>query len=129
MNRWYQLRRMRGALFLILVGVLALLNQWHIMSWGQSWPFFLIVPGLLALAERAAWTADARAQQAAQAAGAFTGPGTGTVGTGSVPVGSAGPSAGQADVSWSAPSSSEAAEKSFVQPYPTAAEDANREDR
>lgn len=66
MNRWYQVRRMRGATFLILVGVLALLNQWHILSWSRSWPLFLIVAGLLLLAERAAWTADAREQQMAQ---------------------------------------------------------------
>lgn len=31
MNRWYQIRRLRGAVILILIGVLALLNQWNIM--------------------------------------------------------------------------------------------------
>lgn len=63
MNRWYQIRRLRGAAFLILVGVLALLNQWRILRWDQSWPLFLIVAGVLALAERAAWSADWREQQ------------------------------------------------------------------
>ena len=66
MNRWYHLRRMRGAAWLILIGVLALLNQWHILSWDKSWPLFLIVPGVLILVERAAWTADLRDQQMAQ---------------------------------------------------------------
>ena len=66
MNRWYQIRRMRGPAWLILIGVLALLNQWHILSWDKSWPLFLIVPGVLILAERAAWTADVRDQQMAQ---------------------------------------------------------------
>ncbi len=73
MNRWNQIRRMRGAAFLILVGVLALLNQWRILLWHQSWPFFLIVPGLLGLAEHAAWIADARDQQFAQSSGSTVG--------------------------------------------------------
>ena len=73
MNRWYQIRRLRGAVFLILVGVLALLNQWRILSWDKSWPLFLIVAGVLALAERTAWTADVRDQQIAQSMGATPG--------------------------------------------------------
>ena len=67
MNSWYTLRRMRGAMYLILIGVLALLNQYRILTWDQSWPFFLIVPGVLMLAERAAWTTDIRRQQEEQA--------------------------------------------------------------
>jgi hypothetical protein len=69
MNRWYQIRRLRGAAYLILVGVLALLNQWRILSWDRSWPLFLIMAGVISLAERAAWTADVQDQQAAQAYG------------------------------------------------------------
>ena len=65
MNRWYQIRRLRGAVVLILIGVLALLNQWNILRWHSSWPLFLIGLGVLMLVERAAWTADARAQQEA----------------------------------------------------------------
>lgn len=71
MNRFYQIRRMRGAVFLILVGVLALLNQRHILSWGQSWPLFLILLGVLMLAERAAWMADLRDRQAEHNLGAI----------------------------------------------------------
>lgn len=66
MNRWYQIRRLRGAVILILIGVLALLNQWHVMRWEVSWPIILIVLGLVLLAERAAWAADARARQEEQ---------------------------------------------------------------
>lgn len=66
MNNWYALRRMRGAIYLILIGVLALLNQYRILTWDQSWPFFLIVPGVLMLAERAAWSADVRRHQEEQ---------------------------------------------------------------
>lgn len=105
MNRWYQLRRLRGAAYLILVGVLALLNQWHILSWDKSWPLFLIVAGLLGVAERAAWSADVREQQAAQsyAAGAT------------------------ASSSWATPSST--ASQPFVQTRPPSPEDAGREER
>lgn len=66
MNRTLRVRQSRGAAFLILVGVLALLNQWHILSWGQSWPFFLILAGILALVERLAWAADLREWQVNQ---------------------------------------------------------------
>lgn len=54
MNRYILIRRLRGPAFLLLVGVIALLAQAGILSWGQSWPLFLILAGLLLLAERAA---------------------------------------------------------------------------
>ena len=79
MNSWYQIRRLRGPAILILIGVLALLDQWHILSFGKSWPLWLIFAGLMSFAERAAWAADrsAQAQQppmqpGAQASNAWT---------------------------------------------------------
>lgn len=117
MNSWYQIRRMRGGAFLILIGVLALLNQWNILSWDKSWPFFLIVPGLLLLVERAAWAAAARAQRDAPLDANFTGPGTGTM-----PVNPAGSS-------WPGSSAPGAAESSFIQPHPPTPEDSGREER
>jgi len=54
MNRYILIRRLRGPAFLLLVGALALLNQADILSWGKSWPFYLILAGVFALAERAA---------------------------------------------------------------------------
>ncbi|HEV2274154.1 MAG TPA: DUF5668 domain-containing protein [Acidobacteriaceae bacterium] len=54
MNRWLYIRRLRGPAFLILFGITALLNQWGVLSFGRSWPLYLILAGLLALAERAA---------------------------------------------------------------------------
>jgi hypothetical protein len=115
MNRWYQLRRMRGAMWLILIGVLALLNEWRILSWDKSWPLFLIVPGVLMLAERAAWTADVRERQAAQ---------------GFPPAGQYGdrPVSPPAAVSssWTATPSA-AQDKPFIQTHPP--EDSGREDR
>lgn len=58
MSRYMMIRRLRGPAFLLLVGVNALLNQMDILSWGHSWPFYLILAGILALAERAALAAE-----------------------------------------------------------------------
>ena len=54
MNAWLAIRRLRGPAYLILVGVTALLNQWGILSFGHSWPLYIILAGVLGLAERAA---------------------------------------------------------------------------
>ena len=58
MNRYILIRRLRGPAFLLLVGVNALLAQSHILGWSRSWPFYLILAGVLTLAERAALAAD-----------------------------------------------------------------------
>lgn len=58
MSRYMLIRRLRGPAFLLLVGVIALMAQFHIMSWGHSWPLYLILAGVLALAERAALAAE-----------------------------------------------------------------------
>lgn len=114
MNRWYQVRRMRGAVYLILTGVLAMLNEWHILTWHQSWPLFLVAAGLLMLAERAAWTADVREQQRTQGAG---------------PAGATYPGTTYSEqpaqsASWPAP-----AQGPLVQPHPPGPEDSGAEDR
>lgn len=121
MNRWYQIRRLRGAVFLILVGILALLNQWNILSWHQSWPLFLIFFGLLMLAERAAWPVDARNQQAAQGYVSGT--------QDSVPGQSAPPSVSGSAWTTSPPSAGDIGAEPFIQPHPPAPEDSGREDR
>jgi hypothetical protein len=54
MNSWLFIRRLRGPAFIILVGITALLNQWGVLSFGHSWPLYLILAGVLMLAERAA---------------------------------------------------------------------------
>lgn len=41
-----QRSRVSGALWMILVGVLLLLNQNHWMSFQQSWPLFIVAGGL-----------------------------------------------------------------------------------
>jgi hypothetical protein len=57
MNSWLFIRRLRGPAFLILVGITALLNQWNVLSFSRSWPLYLILAGVLGLAERAAYAA------------------------------------------------------------------------
>jgi hypothetical protein len=54
MNRYILIRRLRGPAFLLLVGINALLAQTGILGWSRSWPFYLILAGVIALAERAA---------------------------------------------------------------------------
>lgn len=67
MNRYILVRRLAGPAFLLLTGVNAMLNQAHILSWQQSWPFYLILIGVLKLAERAAFHADGYPQWPGQA--------------------------------------------------------------
>ena len=58
MNRYLLIHRLRGPAFLLLVGVIALLAQTHILGWAESWPLFLILAGVLLLAERAALSSE-----------------------------------------------------------------------
>jgi hypothetical protein len=54
MNQYLFLQRIQGPAMLLTFGVAALLDQWHILSFGRSWPLYLIVLGVLKLAQRAA---------------------------------------------------------------------------
>lgn len=58
MSRYILIRRLRGPAFLLLIGVMALLAQADILAWSQSWPLYLILAGVLMLAERAALAAE-----------------------------------------------------------------------
>lgn len=71
MNRYLFLHRIKGPVIILVFGVTALLDTWHILSWGESWPLYLIAIGLLQLAERAAWSQ----MQAGPPAGYPGGPG------------------------------------------------------
>jgi hypothetical protein len=46
---------LRSGIWIILIGVLFLLDSTHILSWGRSWPLFIIVAGVLAILQRAAF--------------------------------------------------------------------------
>ena len=73
MNRYIFIRRLRGPAFLMLVGVIALLAQAHILSWGKSWPLYLILGGVLLLAERAALSSEGYPPYPGQVTGQYPG--------------------------------------------------------
>ena len=52
---------LRGSIWIVLVGVLFLLDSIHILSWGRSWPLFIIVAGLMAVFQRATFSGAAAA--------------------------------------------------------------------
>lgn len=54
MNRYALVCRLRAPAYILLTGIIALLAEWHILGWGKAWPLYLILAGLLKLAERAA---------------------------------------------------------------------------
>ncbi len=54
-------RALRGPVWIILVGLLFLLDSYGILGWGRSWPIFIIVAGLMAFLERIAQTEAAEA--------------------------------------------------------------------
>src|ERR1700742_1969870 len=56
MNSYIWIHRIKGPAMLLVFGITALLNEWDIISFGRSWPLYLIVLGVLQLAERAAWS-------------------------------------------------------------------------
>jgi TM2 domain-containing membrane protein YozV len=58
-HRWNIIRCLRGSGFLILIGVMGLLDTTHVLPWRHSWPLFLLYWGGFALLERAAYHAAA----------------------------------------------------------------------
>jgi hypothetical protein len=69
-NRYLFLHRIKGPVMILIFGVTALLDQWHLLSYGRSWPLYLIALGVLQLAERAAW---AQAQSEVPPPGVYAG--------------------------------------------------------
>lgn len=54
MNQYIFLQRITGPAMLLTFGVCALLDTWDILNFGRSWPLYLIVLGVIKLAQRAA---------------------------------------------------------------------------
>ena len=50
---------LRGSIWVILVGAMFFLSNFHILSWGRSWPLFIIVAGLMTFFERTAFQSSA----------------------------------------------------------------------
>jgi len=57
-SRYILIRRLRGPAFLLLIGAIALMHESHVLSFSKSWPLFLILLGVLMLAERAALASE-----------------------------------------------------------------------
>ncbi len=58
-SAYYRIRlfsALRGSVWVILVGVMFLLSSFDILSWGRSWPLFIIVAGLMTFFERTAYS-------------------------------------------------------------------------
>jgi len=53
MNQYLFLRRMRGPIILLTFGITAILDEYAGIGYGRSWPLYIIVWGLLKLAENA----------------------------------------------------------------------------
>jgi B-box zinc finger len=49
-------RALRGSVWVVLIGVMFFLAAFHILSWGHSWPLFIIVAGLMTIFERTAYS-------------------------------------------------------------------------
>ena len=54
------IRALQSSVWVVLVGVLFLLDTLHVLSWGRSWPLFIIVGGIMAFVQRSAYTSAAR---------------------------------------------------------------------
>jgi len=50
--RWRLARAANGSFWIILTGIIWLLDSLHILSWGSSWPIYLIAIGVLLLFKR-----------------------------------------------------------------------------
>ncbi|HEY6412469.1 MAG TPA: B-box zinc finger protein [Edaphobacter sp.] len=50
------LSALRGSVWIVLVGVMFLLSTFGILSWGRSWPLFIVVAGVMILIERTAYS-------------------------------------------------------------------------
>ncbi|HEX4311730.1 MAG TPA: hypothetical protein VHZ25_16990 [Acidobacteriaceae bacterium] len=53
MNQYLFLRRMRGPIILLTFGITAILDEYAGISYAHSWPLYVILWGLLKLAENA----------------------------------------------------------------------------
>jgi B-box zinc finger len=47
---------LRGSVWVVLIGVMFGLSTFNILSWGHSWPLFIIVAGLMTIFERTAYS-------------------------------------------------------------------------
>lgn len=89
MNQYLFLRRMRGPIILLTFGITAILDEYAGIGYGRSWPLYIIVWGLLKLAENAILAQNPPAPYPGYPG--YTAPGT-TAGTPGAPADTATPS-------------------------------------
>jgi hypothetical protein len=82
MNQYLFLRRMRGPIILLTFGITAILDEYGGISYAHSWPLYIIVWGLLKLAENAILAQNPPAPPVGYPG--YAGPGTTTY-TGAMP--------------------------------------------
>jgi TM2 domain-containing membrane protein YozV len=85
------LRALRFSVWIALVGMLFLLNTFHVLSWSRGWPWFIIVAGVMTLLERAAFNSAAAAAYAHAPAAAAAPSTPASTGTSIVPSGDSAP--------------------------------------
>ena len=61
MYRLRLVRALRGSIWIVVVGFMFLFSSFNILSWGRSWPIFIIVAGLIAIIERSVFASAAAA--------------------------------------------------------------------
>ena len=52
-------RALRGSVWIALVGLLFFLDEFNILSWGHSWPLFIILAGVMTVLQRAIYSGAA----------------------------------------------------------------------
>jgi TM2 domain-containing membrane protein YozV len=52
-------RALRGSIWLALVGLLFFLDEFNILSWGHSWPLFIITAGIMTVLQRVVYSSAA----------------------------------------------------------------------
>jgi hypothetical protein len=73
LNHYILIRRLTGPAVLLLLGIVALLNEAHVAGWGIFIPLLLILLGVLKLAERVALTGEEYPQGGPYGGGPYSG--------------------------------------------------------
>ncbi len=73
MSHYFLIRRLTWPAVLLLLGIVALLNEAHVAGWGIFIPLLLILIGVLKLAERVALTREEFPPEGSYPAGPYPG--------------------------------------------------------
>ncbi len=73
MNHYFLIRRLTWPAVLLLLGIVALLDETHVAGWGIFIPLLLILLGVLKLAERVALTGEETSTGGSYPGGTYSG--------------------------------------------------------